>query len=361
MATPYEELTELPRFAQVAFAARCARRAQILYAITAVSSEQNVKINGAIELAEKIATQKSVDGVPVSLIPMNEGLDRSLHECAENWFNISAKLSVTDTAYAAAICAANAAVLASRGDLKDCSEHAWRAYSVATLAPYILIDYWLDRGCDGGAYEDQQSMQNDLTRDFRLLQRLTKRYKWTNDSRVDSWFFFPYYHFDIQEAFGKFSICDVILKTNFQLMDFFRRNPRSIHSISPRQFEELIAHLFNEFGFEVELTCATRDNGRDVIAIKHGIARVKYLIECKRYSFDNPVGISVVQRLHGVVVAEGATKGIVATTARFTKPALAHLSKHKWILEGRDIEGISEWLRDYDSIRLGRLSGKTAY
>lgn len=136
----------------------------------------------------------------------------------------------------------------------------------------------------------------------------------------------------------------------------FRQDPDRLFRLPPRQFEELIAELLQGFGFAVELTQATRDGGRDIIAVAHNPARLKYLIECKRYAKTRRVGIAPVQRLHGVARAEGATKGILVTTAKgFTKPAQAFLDKERWLLEGHGFDGLVKWLDEYDKFQMIRM------
>lgn len=143
------------------------------------------------------------------------------------------------------------------------------------------------------------------------------------------------------------SIIEIASAVDANLIRHFRQNPIQLHLLSSRKFEEVIAELFIGFGFEVELTKQTRDGGRHIIAINHKIARAKYLIECKRWKPGNTVGIDVVQRLHGVSMSEGATKGIVATTSKFTKPAKDFLDLYEWVLDGRDLKGLTEWLNLY--------------
>jgi HJR/Mrr/RecB family endonuclease len=122
--------------------------------------------------------------------------------------------------------------------------------------------------------------------------------------------------------------------------------------MNSRNFEELIAEFFDGFGYAVELTQATRDGGRDIIAIgNQKVAATKYLIECKRYAETNKVGVLPVRALLGVVQDEGATKGIIATTSSFSKDAQEFLNRNKWVLEGRAFDGVLEWLREYQRIR----------
>ena len=85
-------------------------------------------------------------------------------------------------------------------------------------------------------------------------------------------------------------------------------------------FEHLIRELFEkEFsvnGGEVKVTQASRDGGVDAIAFDPDPIRGgKIVIQAKRYT--NTVGVSAVRDLYGTVVNEGATKGILVTTADY--------------------------------------------
>jgi hypothetical protein len=69
------------------------------------------------------------------------------------------------------------------------------------------------------------------------------------------------------------------------LINAILRRPESIYNIDDRKFEEIIAHVFNKAGFEVELTKKTRDGGRDIIALKYDLdIPIKFIIECKRWA-----------------------------------------------------------------------------
>lgn len=131
-----------------------------------------------------------------------------------------------------------------------------------------------------------------------------------------------------------------------QLIDRLSVNPRLLHELPPRKFEELVAELLSRDGLDVHLTPATRDGGRDVLAFHETpVGRLLYLVECKRHSPSNPVGIAIVQRLYGVVMQERATAGLVVTTARFTKEALtfAETVRHQFTL--RDYEALKDWMK----------------
>lgn len=85
-------------------------------------------------------------------------------------------------------------------------------------------------------------------------------------------------------------------------------------------FEHLIRELFEkEFkqsGGEVKVTQASRDGGVDAVAFDPDPIRGgKIVIQAKRYS--NTVGVSAVRGLYGTVMNEGATKGILVSTANY--------------------------------------------
>jgi restriction system protein len=87
-----------------------------------------------------------------------------------------------------------------------------------------------------------------------------------------------------------------------------------------KDFENLIRELFDkEFsknGGEVKITQASRDRGVDAIAFDPDPIRGgKIVIQAKRYT--NTVGVEAVRELFGVVLHEGATKGILVTTADY--------------------------------------------
>jgi restriction system protein len=85
-------------------------------------------------------------------------------------------------------------------------------------------------------------------------------------------------------------------------------------------FEHLIRELFqkefSQSGGEVRVTQASRDGGVDAIAFDPDPIRGgKIVIQAKRYT--NAVGVSAVRDLYGTVLNEGATKGILVTTASY--------------------------------------------
>lgn len=94
----------------------------------------------------------------------------------------------------------------------------------------------------------------------------------------------------------------------------------NLASMPWEDFEHLIREIFSkEFsanGGEVKVTQASRDGGVDAIAFDPDPIRGgKIVIQAKRYT--NTVGVSAVRDLYGTVMNEGATKGILVTTADY--------------------------------------------
>ena len=120
------------------------------------------------------------------------------------------------------------------------------------------------------------------------------------------------------------------------------KNPELLHSLSPYDFERVVARMFEKKGFTVKITPQTRDGGKDIFIAKNDLCSFLFYVECKKYSPDLHVGIDVIQRLYGVISAEKATGGIIATTSYFTKPAKDYIQEHQ--LEHQLT------LQDYDTI-----------
>lgn len=97
-------------------------------------------------------------------------------------------------------------------------------------------------------------------------------------------------------------------------------NSTNLASMDWEDFEHLVRELFEkEFqqsGGEVKVTQASKDGGVDAIAFDPDPIRGgKIVIQAKRYT--NTVSVSAVRDLYGTVMNEGATKGILVSTANY--------------------------------------------
>lgn len=130
--------------------------------------------------------------------------------------------------------------------------------------------------------------------------------------------------------------------------DFLRKlrmNPRLLYELTPRGFEQLVADLLSKLDYKVTLTPASKDGGKDIYAAKKDhLGTFLYIVECKKYAPDRRVGVGLVRELHGVVNAEQATAGILATTSFFTKGAQEFQQKIPFQMSLMDYVGVQSWL-----------------
>ncbi|MFY9261300.1 MAG: restriction endonuclease [Gallionella sp.] len=167
----------------------------------------------------------------------------------------------------------------------------------------------------------------------------------------------PIYTFPVPEIYipSQRIITDLseLNNTTPRLIALIQKDSSYIHRISPREFEEIIAEIFRQQGFEVELTKRTRDGGKDVIAVHRNAMGIdtRYFIECKRYAPSNKVGVAIVRALYGVHSGlSGANKSIIATTSTFTSEAIRYANeglRSKWEMDLKDIRDVLGWISNY--------------
>ena len=140
----------------------------------------------------------------------------------------------------------------------------------------------------------------------------------------------------------------VITTIDEQIKTYFKKNPEKMYDLSPRKFEELVAAILKDMGFDVELTKATRDGGRDIIAhITNSVCSFLTHIECKKYAPDNKVGVGIIREVMGVHQIRNATKSIIVTTGFFSKDAVKEAALVENHLDLKDFNDLKEWLQKY--------------
>lgn len=139
------------------------------------------------------------------------------------------------------------------------------------------------------------------------------------------------------------------------ITDIYKDN-KILYEITPRKFEEIIAELMYQKGFEVELTKPTRDGGYDILAIQYvdGLRMpLKFLVECKNYT-KRPVGVEIIRSFGYVVNKENADRGLIFTTSYFTKPAHDLRMQDPYLFEYNDKNDIIKWVDDYYNLAIYR-------
>ena len=140
----------------------------------------------------------------------------------------------------------------------------------------------------------------------------------------------------------------VITTIDNQIKTYLKKHPEKMYDLSPRKFEELVAAILKDMGFDVELTKATRDGGRDIIAyIKNSVCSYLTHIECKRYAPENKVGVGIIREVMGVHQLRQATKSIIITTGFFSKDAVKEAKMAENHLDLKDFNDLKYWLQKY--------------
>jgi len=140
----------------------------------------------------------------------------------------------------------------------------------------------------------------------------------------------------------------LILDINQELLKYIARHPDYLYQISSRKFEELIADILKDFGFNVELTKITRDGGRDIVAhIKNSLTSMLMFIECKHYAANRPVGVDVIREVIGVKELYKPNKSLIVTSSYFTKDAIKEKNMIESQLDLKDHNDIRNWLKSY--------------
>ena len=142
---------------------------------------------------------------------------------------------------------------------------------------------------------------------------------------------------------------EVVRFVDQKLLERLKNNPQGLYGISPRQFEEVVAELFRDKGWTVELTKQTRDGGADIIAVRSDMgSHLKMLIEAKRFGHDKTIGVGIVRQLYAVRQMHHASKAMLATTSHFSPDVYKQFdSVMPWELELKDFKDILEWLKAY--------------
>ena len=101
---------------------------------------------------------------------------------------------------------------------------------------------------------------------------------------------------------------------------------RYIMSLTPREFEEYVADMFRNIGFEANITPATSDGGKDIILRKDGVT---YYVECKQWKKDSSISRPVLQKLIGSAITDGITNVIFVSTCKYAQTVVEAARNNK--------------------------------
>jgi restriction system protein len=90
-----------------------------------------------------------------------------------------------------------------------------------------------------------------------------------------------------------------------------------LRKVSPSEFEKLVAEWYQALGHRARRVGGQGDHGIDVVV--DTTDGQKWIVQCKRWKGD--VGEPVVRDFYGALHHEGADRGAIITTGRFTPQA----------------------------------------
>lgn len=95
-------------------------------------------------------------------------------------------------------------------------------------------------------------------------------------------------------------------------------------SVNPKLFEEVVASVFRDLGYNAITTAYSNDGGIDIFLDKAG---TQIGVQVKRYK--NAIKVEQIRSLAGALVYNGLTKGIFVTTSNFQSGGVKVAEKYK--------------------------------
>jgi len=147
-------------------------------------------------------------------------------------------------------------------------------------------------------------------------------------------------------------VCVDFEKVTSALLRHLAKHPADIEQLSWSSFEDLVALLLTESGYEVTRTKLTRDGGVDLWALQRSdLGSTLYAIDAKKYGRSKVVGPEPVRAIYGVADLAGASAGMIVTTATFGPAARRLASQYRYRISLKDCDDVSAWIR-----KVGRSS-----
>jgi hypothetical protein len=134
---------------------------------------------------------------------------------------------------------------------------------------------------------------------------------------------------------------------SLRILEQLRASHIRLDDLHWRQFEELVADLLSQEGYEVTLGPGRKDGGKDIIATKHipGSGFFMAVWQARKLAPHNKVGLSAIRELADTRQEHKASKGVIATTTSLTHGALARIERDCYLLHKVDGNDLDAWIR----------------
>lgn len=129
-----------------------------------------------------------------------------------------------------------------------------------------------------------------------------------------------------------------------ELYDYFASCPDRLHRLSWREFETLLACIFQAQGFSTELGPGRGDGGVDVRFLQRDpIGDILTLVQAKKYAPKNRIGLEAVAALSGIAGVEKAQRSLFVTTSSYQPAARKFAARTSGALTLCTSDDVAQW------------------
>lgn len=114
---------------------------------------------------------------------------------------------------------------------------------------------------------------------------------------------------------------DYAYKQYVQIEESLECYRKQIIEMSSRDLELFVGNLFKKLRYNVKVTQATRDGVQDLIVTQNKPIFIAMIVECKYWTQNHKMDVSVTKSVYGVQTVMQANKSVIATSSKFTKNA----------------------------------------
>ena len=126
----------------------------------------------------------------------------------------------------------------------------------------------------------------------------------------------------------------------------FGENTDALRQLKWRQFEKLLASIFRNQGYDVELGPGTGDGGVDLKLLQRDpIGDILTFVQAKKYAPHRKITLEPVQALYGASVASGVTSSVFVTTSEYLPSARTFAARENVHMDLYTSADVVDWCR----------------
>ena len=130
-----------------------------------------------------------------------------------------------------------------------------------------------------------------------------------------------------------------------------------LETLEPDKFEELVAELLIDMGFDIFLTPKTRDGGKDIFAVySNNCKPIVIMVECKRRLTNKTLGPFELRALLGQFYLEQESESnidyaLLVTSAGKQGPSVIEAQEITNKVRVKDFVDLNKWLLNYGNLK----------